>query len=162
MPRARPSRHGRGGDAGVTLLEVLIVLALIGTGAGLVSLSLRSGDRADWTARQDAELLAARLSIATEESLLSGRAAALDWRRDGYSFVERGEEDWRPHGNPRLAEWQTVSLALSLAGDPGATEGRLAIGPDAAPPPSGIAVFRIGAGANVAFDGLSAYLGPVQ
>ncbi|QFT61973.1 hypothetical protein FIU91_03445 [Roseivivax sp. THAF30] len=162
MLRARSSRHGRGRDAGVTLLEVLVVLALIGVSAGLVSLSVRPGDRADQAVRQDSELLAARLSIAVEESLVSGRAAALDWRRDGYSFVEWREEDWRPHGNPRLAERQTVSRALSLAGDTGATEGRLTIGPDAAPPPGRTTIFRIGARANVAFDGLSAYVEPLQ
>jgi len=83
----------RRGEAGFTLVELLVVVLLIGLAAGAVVLSLpdardRVGD--------EAEGLAARLVAARDLAIVSGRDTALRVDGLGYRFEERGEAGWRP------------------------------------------------------------------
>ncbi len=147
-----------GPDAGVTLLEMLIVLVMIGVLTGIATLSIRDGTRARDTA-QEAALLAARLDLAAEQSLIFGRYGALDWSQDGYRFTEWDGEEWRPHSSALLAASHSLEPGLRLQGDEGARSGSLRILPDLGPPSGGIATLRIaaaGPGIAVRFDGASA------
>ncbi len=158
-PIARPRRTR---EAGVTLVEILVVLALIGVTAAVAAISLRPGDRADRGLRQDADLLAARLNIAAEAGLIHGHDVTFDWERNTYRFLERDGEAWQAHRNPRLASLQSMSGLLTRDDETVAApqrEGRLTIAPDATPPKGGVAVFAVTDGAarlQVRFDGFSA------
>jgi general secretion pathway protein H len=146
-------------DSGVTLIEVLVVLALIGVSAGVVSYAIPSG-RADRDLRQEAELLTARLNLAAERSLVEGRRYRLNWEGSGYSFEEWTEAEWRTTTPPFDAPHR-------LAGDTrlrqtgGAATGALRITPDLLPPEEGALHLRLAAGESsltVIFDGAAARL----
>jgi general secretion pathway protein H len=88
------ARNGRG----FTLLEVLLVVALVGILAGAATLALGSGGR-DERLLAEAGHVAGLFSLATEEAALRGRPLAvrptdtgfefLEWRRDGWQVIER-------------------------------------------------------------------------
>ena len=64
---ATPARRQ---DAGVTLVEVLVVLVLVGIMAGIVGLSIGTGSRGD-IAKQEADLLVDRLNRAADDVILT-------------------------------------------------------------------------------------------
>ncbi|SHF96947.1 general secretion pathway protein H [Loktanella atrilutea] len=121
----------RARDAGVTLVEVLVVLVLIGVMAGAVGLSLGPVDRGD-ALQREATLLAARLNRAADETLLTGDVVAFVWDADGYRFeVQRGA-DWQPHPVALLAEPHATPGARPTDPD-GAAEGRFVVDGDLLP-----------------------------
>ena len=68
-PVTRPRRR-RDAGAGFTLLELLIVVALVAVTAGLITLSLRDGDEARLA--EEAERLSALLEMARAEARVAG------------------------------------------------------------------------------------------
>ena len=144
----------------MTLVEMMVVLVLVGTLAGLATLSIGRLQRGETVARR-AETLAARLTIAAETAAATGRDAAFVWTPDGYRFVTWDGEEWRPHPVPELGRAERFA-ALDVDAD-GAPHGSLVIGADlAAPEPS---PFRLAlsdgrARIEVSFDGVSARAGP--
>lgn len=74
---------------GFTLLELLLVVALIGIATGLVALSVGGGER---SLREESERLAALFHIAQSEARVSGRT--LVWQADlsGYYFYRLGSD----------------------------------------------------------------------
>ena len=103
MPRHPDPVTRRQGEAGVTLMEILIVLAILGVMTGVAALSLPSATRTA-TLRQEADLLAARLGLAAEKSQVSGRPSRFDWSATGYAFREWDGTDWTVHRDAVLAE----------------------------------------------------------
>lgn len=112
-------------ERGFTLMELLVVLVLIGIVAGLASLSI--GDGAERKLRSETERLAATLSLARDELLITGQSdRALGLRRDGYSFLELvmlddSTREWRPLVDPQLGPRQfpqgLIELELELDGE---------------------------------------------
>jgi general secretion pathway protein H len=100
----------------VTLVEVLVVLALIGTVASAVGLSLSPTARGT-EARGEAELLVARMRRASEETLLTGRPVALVWSERSYRFLALVEGSWIPHPTPLLGEAKTLDAGVLFQGE---------------------------------------------
>lgn len=83
--------------SGFTLIELMVVLAVIGLAASLVLLTappLGGG------VRTDAERLAARSKLAQDEAYVLGRPLALVLDRTGYSFERRTGFTWRAVQEP--------------------------------------------------------------
>ncbi len=79
--------------AGFTLIEMLVVLAIIGVMAAAVTVVALPGDAGQ--ARAEARGLAARLESALREARARGHAIAWSADRDRYAFWQRGEDgDW--------------------------------------------------------------------
>ena len=84
----------------MTLVEVLVVLALIGVMSGVAALSV-GGGRNDEMQRA-VDLLSARLALLSEETILTGRPSAFRWNETGYDFMTLEDGDWGPLPRPGL------------------------------------------------------------
>lgn len=81
--------HRRNGEAGLTLVEMLVVLAIIAVMAGAVSLGIGSVTRAP-SVETEARRLAARLQAAADDAMLGDRMVAFTAQRNGYGFATIG------------------------------------------------------------------------
>jgi len=152
----------RTGDAGVTLIEILVVLVLIGVSAGIVSYALPSGTSAR-TLDQEAALLAARLNLAAERSLMKGRHYTLDWQAEGYAFQEWQDGAWRAATGAPLSERHTLARGAILTDGDGVRRGAVQIAPDLLPGDDGVVQLWLVAGSvrrMVSFDGAAAGVTP--
>ncbi len=109
----RQTRGGGAADAGVTLIEVLVVLVLVGVMAGTVALSVGNGGRGD-VAGQQADLLVARLNRAADEVVLTGSPMRFDWTAQSYGFSVYQGDSWEPHSVALLAEPHILPDRLRL------------------------------------------------
>ena len=141
-------------EAGLTLVEVMIVLAIIGVTGGVAVLGLGSGDRG-MRVEAEAGRLAARLRLAADEAMITQQPIALSWDERGYGFVtpEPGSRDWRPSPVAALGERHTLPAGLSLSGERAGEP--MLVGADGAGAPIRLAVAGRNATWNVTFDGLN-------
>ncbi|WP_236903934.1 prepilin-type N-terminal cleavage/methylation domain-containing protein [Comamonas serinivorans] len=110
---------------GFTLVEVLVVVALIALGTASVSFAMRDGDAT--RLERDGQRLAALLEAARAQSRASG--VAVRWRPQGNSFVFEGLP-----GAPLPTGWlntDTLSLGtqtVTLGPDPIVAPARITLG----------------------------------
>ncbi len=148
----------RAPDSGVTLIEILVVLTLIAVSAGVVTLAL-PGTGSQTSLAQQAELLAARLTLAADRSLVEGRQFRFEWEPGAYRFREWAEGAWQPLTDPAFAGQDTTALQAALTDQDGSRRGHVRITPDLMPPARGVLEIALSSGANrrtVLFDGLAA------
>ena len=91
-------------ERGFTLLELLVVVAILGIAAGVVSLSVSPSD--DRLVVEEAERLAALFRLAQDEARITARP--LTWEADtrGYRFVGRdGVRGDNPDDPLRPRDW---------------------------------------------------------
>ncbi|MGL4322093.1 MAG: prepilin-type N-terminal cleavage/methylation domain-containing protein [Paracoccaceae bacterium] len=75
----------RSGQSGVTLIEVMIVLVVIGIATGAATLGLGALTRDDHV-EQEARRLSAAISLALDDALISGATRAVHWDAQGYQI----------------------------------------------------------------------------
>lgn len=111
----------RNGQSGVTLVEMMIVLVVIGVASGAAVLGLGSLTRDDRAARA-AQRLTLKLGATVDQVLISGRPATLTWDADGYS-VDDGPRDVLADGLVMARQDGKADLLLisDLAADGGVT-----------------------------------------
>ncbi len=86
-------RRPRHPESGVTLVEMLVVLSIIGVAAGAIL--LRSPGNGSGQAKTEALRLAALLSQASDTALITGQVQALVWSADGYYLLSaRPDGGW--------------------------------------------------------------------
>jgi general secretion pathway protein H len=119
--RARPSPN----DQGFTLVELMVVLALLGLAAAAVVLTLPASNGGAVT---EATRFAARVAALRDRSVIEGRTHGLWVTASGYGFERRGAGGdgpaWQPLNDGRLSrdDWRR-GTAVSVDG---AAQGRLA------------------------------------
>ncbi|MEM8826546.1 MAG: prepilin-type N-terminal cleavage/methylation domain-containing protein, partial [Pseudomonadota bacterium] len=116
MGRLTPVQTGRvHAEEGFTLVELMIVMAIVALGSAAVLLSIPG---ADADVRADATRFGARLIAARDQALFSGRTVAAIVDRDGYRFETRDEYGWRPLAAKPLspARWDDT-VAADMGGD---------------------------------------------
>ena len=94
--------RARADEAGQTLVEMLVVLAIIGIAAGATVLGLGFATRGASTAAE-ANRLASELRLASDDAMLGDRAMTFTWAGSHYSFAggAAGEESFASHALPR-------------------------------------------------------------
>lgn len=73
----------------MTLIEMLIVLAIIGVAAGAVTLGIGAATRAP-NVETEARRLATRLQAAADDAMLGDQPIAFTIEPDGYGFAQMG------------------------------------------------------------------------
>ncbi|MFJ6023504.1 prepilin-type N-terminal cleavage/methylation domain-containing protein [Brevundimonas sp. NPDC092305] len=137
--------HRSGARAGMTLVEMLIVLVIVGVCAGMVVLSI--GGRSEASAQVEANRLAERLRLAADDVLVDGQPVTLRMTGTSYELAGAASDDGRydlPRGVRLSGESDTV-----------------VVDPDGATPPSRINVRDRDHLWTVDFDGLNAVARPV-
>jgi general secretion pathway protein H len=119
-PSWRCAEHGftpsrRSAEHGFTLVELLIVLAIVGLLSALVVLAVPDPRG---TLAAEAERFAARASAAQERAVMDNRPIVVRVDRSGYGFQWRSEGEWRPIGRRPFEDrkW-TEGTAPELEGD---------------------------------------------
>lgn len=152
-----PTPTARASEAGLTLVEMLVILALVGLLAGTVSLSLsRLGTGPSLSST--AETLASRLRIAAETAALTGYDAAFSWNDGAYRFLNFEGGEWEPHTLAELGRIERLPGSVDLAVE-GQRQGSLRLSADLAPPepaPLTVLLTERGNQVMVIFDGLDA------
>ena len=148
-------------QAGLTLIETLIVLVIIGVMAGVAVLGLGALDRGG-RAEAEARRLADRLQLASDQVLVAGAPLAMVWDATGYRFLrwDAGQATWEANGAGLLDRRHALPGALRLERAGVAGTPPVLITPDLPQPE---ALFRIsGSGAPwaVGFDGFRAAAAP--
>lgn len=152
-----PGGHSRRSRReGMTLVEILVVLTIVGVMAGVVTLGVGLGDRG-LSVESEANRLADRLRLAADDVLVTRRPLALAFDGEGYGFV-RGA-DQAAGVTDALAERHSLPAGVRLVGL--GVSSPLVIDPDGAVP---VAAFGLAKGDRrwrVEFDGLNAVAVPV-
>jgi general secretion pathway protein H len=103
-----------GRDAGFSLVELMVVLAIAGLAASAVVLSFSRGDG---LARSEGQRLAARLGAARDAAVIGGQPMAVDVDPLGYAFSRRAGGVWAKPGEASLqARAWPAGLVIRLDG----------------------------------------------
>ena len=81
----------RPSEVGLTLIEMLIVLAIIGVAAGATTLGIGAATRAP-SVETEAKRLATRLQAAADDAMLGDRTIAFTAEKHGYGFATIGAD----------------------------------------------------------------------
>jgi general secretion pathway protein H len=81
------------GERGFTLVELMVVLAILVLAATAVVLTLPGEER---SVRSEADRLAARLAAARDVAVIEGRSVAVNFAPSGYGFERRVAGEWQP------------------------------------------------------------------
>lgn len=142
--------------SGMTLVEILVVLAIVGVMAGVVTLGVGLGDRG-LGVESEANRLADRLRLASDEVLTTRRPLELAFDAEGYGFVRGdGQAD---RVVDALAERHRLPEGVRMTGL--GVSSPMAIDPDGAQPVAAFGLARGDRRWRVEFDGLNAVARPV-
>lgn len=142
--------------SGMTLVEILVVLAIVGVMAGVVTLGVGAADRG-MGVETEANRLADRLKLAADDVLVTRRPLSLSFDGEGYVFT-RGDAAANEVVDA-LAERHAFPAGVRMVGLGVASP--VVIDPDGAQP---VAAFGLAEGDRrwkVTFDGLNAVVEPV-
>ena len=146
-------------DAGLTLVEVLVVLAIVGVMAGVTVLGLGPLRRGT-SGETEAMRLADRLQLAADEAMVTSVPLAMVWDARGYQFFawDAAEQAWRQSGQRDLGARHGLPPALRLEREGG--DAPVMIAPHL-PQAAVLRIVGSAGGWSVAFDGVGTAVAPV-
>lgn len=93
MPTSTEKAELRHGERGFTLVELMVVIAIMALAATAVVLTIPGEER---TVRSEADRLAARLAAARDVAVIEGRSVSVNFAPSGYGFERRIDGAWQP------------------------------------------------------------------
>ncbi|WP_156679479.1 prepilin-type N-terminal cleavage/methylation domain-containing protein [Sphingomonas profundi] len=150
-------RHERG----MTLVEMLVVLAIIGVMAGATVLGMGSAARGA-NIESEARRLADRVQLAADDTMIGDRPLALAWDAKGYGFLAWDGAGWRAGEGEAFARHALpagITLALSAAVS-GPARGPVPLGLDGGGMPFVARLASATARWTIAYDGLTVSASP--
>ena len=150
----RPTDLAR--DTGMTLVEMLVVLAITGVMSGATVLAISTANRAE-DLRIEGQRLASRINAAADAALVTNSRWALDWDARGYQIVGPASGG-APAGSAAAAPRHDLPRGVSRAG----RASPVVIDPDAPAPPITLALASSKERLEVRLDGLSASISPAE
>jgi len=144
----------RGDDQGLTLIEMLVVLAIIAVIASVSVLAIGSGEGLD--GRAESKRLEARLQLAADHTMIEDRQLALAVSATGYGFLERDANggEWHTSTLPSLSQAHRLPKGVELRVAGG--ESIFPLGADAAGQGFSLTVVDENRSWTVDFDGMTA------
>lgn len=144
---------------GMTLVEILVVLAIVGVMAGVVVLGVGIGDRG-LGVESEANRLADRLRLAADDVLVTRRPLSLAFDEEGYQFVRAdGTAATAADAMEPLRERHRMPDGVRLLGL--GVSSPMAIDPDGGVATAGFGIAKGDQGWRVDFDGLNAIVAPL-
>jgi general secretion pathway protein H len=110
---ARPEGRSRRAESGFTLVELMVVLALLALATTAVIITMPASGSA---AQAEADRLALRVAALRDLAIVEGRPAALVVSPSGYAFERQTEAGWEPLSGRGFArrDWPAgVGIAAS-------------------------------------------------
>lgn len=149
---------GRDTQSGLTLIEMLIVMVIIGISstAAVLGVSMVGRDR---RVEDEAGRLATHLQMAVDEGLVSRQRLALFWTEHGYSIKRWTVDGWQAAQTHRLVSGHDLPSILSLRRADGSID-PVQIGEDGLGPAVALEISGSGLPWVVAFNGYSAAAKP--
>lgn len=146
----------RTAERGMTLVEILVVLAIIAITASVAVLSI--GSDSNLRGRAEARRVEARLQLAADQMMVGDRPVAMAVAERSYAFLERDERSgkWRPLDDRVLGEPFDLPEGMKLA--VGSGEMIFPLGADGAGRPFSLTLEWKGGESMIAFDGMTARL----
>lgn len=141
----------RRGELGMTLVEMLVVLAIIGVTAGAAVLGIGAATRAP-NIEAEAHLLAERLQLAADDVMVKDRPLAFTWDEKGYGFVAWDGRRWESEGSAGLERHR---LPGGMALEPKAARAPVPIGIDGMGMPVSVRLRNAAESWVIAYDGVT-------
>jgi general secretion pathway protein H len=141
-----------GHDDGMTLVEMLVVLAIVGVMSGATVLAMGHSAREDLL-RAESQRLVARLNTAADEVMVSNRRVVLEWDPAGYGFAPLTEKTpQRGQSELRRQSRYTLPAGIRLQAD----RSPVPVDPDLARAPIALRLVASGKETLIVFDGFEA------
>ena len=142
----------QGGESGMTLVEMLAVLAIIGVAAGATALGIGAATRAP-SVESEARRLSTRLQSVADEAMVSDRPVAFTWDAKSYAFLRWDGRGWQTGEGDGHARHR---LPAGISLDMGNRRPPLLLGVDGSGVPAAIGMKTGGDRWLVVYDGLTA------
>ena len=117
-------KHARG----FSLLELLIVMAIVGLTLGMVSFSASQNAQKDL--QNDAQRISLLLQVARDEAIVRDRPVAFEADENHYDFLVKNDKDWEPISDDdlmRSREFKRAPITLVMTPQPDNNTGALRI-----------------------------------